>query len=317
MYRKIFFLLFISAGLFFSNLRASCNTACASGTWENSSTWSKAIVPDCFDTIMIPAGYVVTITTQLDYTGCSGPMVIVIYGELKFQTGKKIKLPCNSYVIVKSGGKISAGTGGGSSDYIEICNTIVWSAASGPLYGPTTLTCCGPLPIELVTFDAKPEGRKIQLSWQTASELKNSFFTIERSADGISFQALAFVPGAGTSNLSHTYESEDESPLQGISYYRLKQTDFDGKSEHFNIVEVNFSGNQFVLYPNPNSGKFILQLKNAKEELVQILNCVGEKVYDGKISNGANPFELSLLPGIYLLSIPGSANQPAVRFVVE
>jgi len=82
-----------------------------------------------------------------------------------------------------------------------------------------------PLPVELMSFDAAPDGENILLTWETASEINNDYFTIERSEDAINFTELTRVDGAGNSNTNIHYHSTDFGPYLGVSYYRLKQTD--------------------------------------------------------------------------------------------
>jgi hypothetical protein len=96
------------------------------------------------------------------------------------------------------------------------------------------------LPIELVEFKAKRANNKVLLSWTTASESNNDYFTVERSPDGINFSMLLTLRGAGNSTGNLNYEAYDEYPLPGLSYYRLKQTDYDGKNTYSKIVPVNF-----------------------------------------------------------------------------
>jgi hypothetical protein len=110
------------------------------------------------------------------------------------------------------------------------------------------------LPIELITFDAVKQNRDIKLSWATAGELNNDYFTIERSADGISWETVHTLPGSKNSSQVRDYSWIDDSPFAGISYYRLKQTDYDGKSETFNIVSVEQNQvEELQAYPNPVS----------------------------------------------------------------
>lgn len=97
------------------------------------------------------------------------------------------------------------------------------------------------LPITLVSFDAKPIPSGVELNWVTADEENNDFFTIERSSDGIDFQTILQVPGAGNSYEPLHYRAVDISPFNGRNYYRLKQTDFNGDFSYSDIELVNFS----------------------------------------------------------------------------
>ena len=86
--------------------------------------------------------------------------------------------------------------------------------------------------IELLFFNAKLENNTyVDLTWSTASEINNDYFTIERSQNGVYFQEFDIVEGAGNSTHKINYSLIDRDPFDGISYYRLKQTDYDGKFE--------------------------------------------------------------------------------------
>ena len=97
------------------------------------------------------------------------------------------------------------------------------------------------LPIELGRFDAQPKDRKVDLSWETATELNNDRFVIQRSANGTDFTALESMAGAGTSTTAHSYRFTDAQPLPGRSYYRLQQVDFDGQSSFSPVRQVNLN----------------------------------------------------------------------------
>jgi len=111
------------------------------------------------------------------------------------------------------------------------------------------------LPVELTSFTALARGSKVELNWQTATEVNNYGFNVElRIANG-EWKKIGFVQGHGNSNSPKEYSFTDSSPLAGKVQYRLKQIDFDGRFEYSNIVEVNvktpasFTLNQN--YPNP------------------------------------------------------------------
>ncbi|MCB0589624.1 MAG: matrixin family metalloprotease [Phaeodactylibacter sp.] len=97
------------------------------------------------------------------------------------------------------------------------------------------------LPVELLSFEGHKQGNAVALSWQTATEANNDFFTLERSADGKAFETIARVPGAGNSTLLQHYSYTDKAPLPGNNYYRLSQTDFDGRQSYEGIVFIRFN----------------------------------------------------------------------------
>jgi hypothetical protein len=128
---------------------------------------------------------------------------------------------------------------------------------------------------------------QVELTWTTASETNNDFFTIERSKNGIDFKALAQVPGAGNSNQILNYKLIDDQPYEGISYYRLKQTDFDGKFTFSEIRTINLyntnNQNTLSIYPNPSAinGVFV-KLPNSYVEgntMVQLIDIHGKVIY--------------------------------------
>lgn len=251
--KKLFYLLFCLSSY---QVLATITTAQVNGDWSEASVWDNG-VPGCFDTIVIPAGIQVDITTTVDLEACADSIFIIVEGTINFQNGKKLKLPCNSDVVVTSTGTVGVGSGGGSSTYIEICSTQYWNASMGDLTGPAAL-CDGPcpgwlLPIELLFFEAtmREKEQVVDLHWQTKSELNNAFFTIERSQNGLNWEVVNVVQGAGNSSVTLDYYSVDHRPIDGTSYYRLKQTDFNGDFSYSPIVVVNADGFHVSLYPNP------------------------------------------------------------------
>lgn len=281
------------------------------GSWNSSSTWSCGAVPDCGDSVVIPAGITVNITSQLDYSSCGSAIAIVVYGELHFQNGQKLHLSCGSMVYVMAGGSVTRGGGGGNSNLIDVCGVTIWNAAMGDVPGPVIIQCCSPLPIELLYFDAKYSNGKVILNWSTASQINNDYFTIERSSDGINYQQIGTVDGAGNNNEIVNYSFIDYKPFKGISYYRLKQTDFDGKSSSSKIISVTNNDNSNIsvkIYPNPNNGHFFIESYNGTS-ILTIYNPLGKKVYDRNIEEQIMEINLSSLPnGIYSVQI-SSANE--------
>lgn len=137
------------------------------------------------------------------------------------------------------------------------------SAATGTIvssgvvtaFSPFTLastSSANPLPIELLEFVAMPLGNAVELSWVTLSELNNDYFTVERSTTGVEFEEIGTVKGAGTTFEREDYKYLDASPYVGISYYRLKQTDFDGTVSFSEIARIDLNApQQIIVYPNP------------------------------------------------------------------
>ncbi len=114
------------------------------------------------------------------------------------------------------------------------------------------------LPVELISFTANAQEQTVQLVWETASEINNDYFEVRRSVDGINFNKIGEVAGNGNTVDVIRYEFVDQMPVSGISYYQLKQVDFDGAFEHSDKISVEWINAGFVagfvevnLYPNP------------------------------------------------------------------
>jgi len=140
-----------------------------------------------------------------------------------------------------------------------------------------------PLPIELVKFEAKCVSGVIDIKWATATETNNNFFTVEKSSDGVSWQILQIVPTAGNGSTQNNYHVIDTNPFDGVSYYRLKQTDNNGKDEYYTVVTVNCMSNNAasaVFYPNLFTNSINIAFSNisAPEALVQVFDVVGKLI---------------------------------------
>ena len=109
------------------------------------------------------------------------------------------------------------------------------------------------LGVELIDFTAVLQNGIVNLNWVTTNEVNNSYFTVERTTDGRIYEPVFKTAGAGNSNQLIRYSGNDFNPLSGVSYYRLKQTDFDGVSTYSKPVAVEHKMDAPLLniYPNP------------------------------------------------------------------
>lgn len=137
------------------------------------------------------------------------------------------------------------------------------------------------LPIELTSFNVEAKGNFNLLSWQTANELNNDYFTCERSKDGINWESFMTVDGAGNSTAVLNYASTDETPYAGLSYYRLKQTDLDGQYYYSNIKSINVDQlniAQINIYPNPTINQVTIEGVESELKDIRIFNIIGQEV---------------------------------------
>ncbi len=191
---------------------------------------------------------------------------------------------------------VNQGNGGTTGN--ATTGTIITSAPITS-FSPITLgstSLDNPLPVQLISFTGQVAGEKVNLTWITASELNNDFFTLQRSADGAEFESIAEIKGAGTIQTISHYEFVDQTPLPDLSYYRLKQTDFDKKSTYSKVIAVNVNlPGELSMYPNPVNRETPVTL-NRKGNYI-LTNNLGVIVL--KVKN-TNEIDVSSLPaGLY------------------
>ncbi|MES2730661.1 MAG: hypothetical protein V4714_02900 [Bacteroidota bacterium] len=169
------------------------------------------------------------------------------------------------------------------------------------------------LPVRLLSFEGKIKGRQIQLSWKTASEVDNAHFEVQRSSDAKSFEAIARVPGHGTTNDLMSYQSLDDKPQTGFNYYRLKQVDINGKSVYSHIIAVNNEQEVVELFPNPitKGSKLYLRISTLKNKqyVVLIYDLQGREISKEtiKVAKGTTDVQISqnalLTSGNYIVRV--------------
>jgi hypothetical protein len=166
-----------------------------------------------------------------------------------------------------------------------------------------------PLPVELLDFTAEPENEAVLLNWTTASETNNAWFEVERSLDAIHFEIVLKQAGAGNSSLIRNYQDIDKSPFTGVSYYRLKQVDFNGDYSYSQIVPVNFDLNKLALtsaYSGQGNNLIVTFNRAVEEPQFSLFDLSGKLVAVHNETSNGNQFTLPmdvLQKGIYLLDI--------------
>jgi len=176
-------------------------------------------------------------------------------------------------------------------------------------YSPITfgsLAGVNPLPVSLTNFEASIENKAVNCKWTTQSEINNDYFELQHSGDAINFSKLGIIYGAGNSQRELNYSFVDNNPLSGINYYRLKQVDFDGKSEYSDIISVaidNIGDKAFQAYPNPTTGKFTVEVATPIQKgTIRIINTKGEIVKKVFIDGAYQTIDISdCIKGTYML----------------
>ncbi|AHJ98854.1 hypothetical protein Hsw_3259 [Hymenobacter swuensis DY53] len=171
-----------------------------------------------------------------------------------------------------------------------------------------------PLPVTLTRFAASRQEQNVTVTWATAAEIQNAYFEVQRSTDGIHFDALGQVAGNGTTTTGAAYSFLDQHPLSTVAYYRLKQVDVDGTSVFSSVVTVAGRKLNASFYPNPSSQYISLPVTSS---LVQyrVYSSTGKTVATGEAQGGAT-VDLQRVPtGIYFLELITEGQRNVQRFV--
>ena len=179
----------------------------------------------------------------------------------------------------------------------------------------------GALPITLLDFNAKlTPDKEVLVSWSTIQEINNAFFSIERATDGLNFEEILRVEGAGNSAQLIQYKAMDKRPQQGLNYYRLRQIDFDGTSTLSDIVvvDIDLEGNPFTVYPNPSTEYLQiesylpmtnLRIWNASSSLIHEESFKNDQIFQKRIQVS------DFASGVYFIEITTIQSREIKRFI--
>lgn len=183
------------------------------------------------------------------------------------------------------------------------------------------------LPVELVSFTAVQDNRSVNLNWITANETNNEGFQVEESYNGSEFRAIGSLKGSGNSMNRNEYSFTVKNPKHGMSYYRLKQMDFDGAFEYSKVISVLFEGNHLSIgefYPNPSkSGMLNIEIPYEIREKVnvQVYNAIGKKVFENELFvDGQQSLSLDFSKfqyGTYIAKLGTYKSQVCRKFVIS
>jgi hypothetical protein len=230
----------------------------------------------------------------------------------------------NGQATVRYNGNAELNDSFTSFSNILICGSTGSTTSGISDFGAATIspTSCSPcsivLPVELINFSAIAWGeRQVKLNWQTASEINNDYFTIERSQNGLEWGEVMRIDGTGNSSSPLGYSTIDAEPHVGLSYYRLKQTDFDGKFKYSLIRSVGIeklTNLQIELHPNPVSIQIVIRGDSSELEEITIYTMLGQDVtlLAQKIERNDAKLVLNisqLSPGIYYIKTKTAASK--------
>jgi hypothetical protein len=319
----------------------SSNQGCLS-SGEQQGTWYY-FSPSTGGTI----GFTIAPTANIDYD-------FAVWGPLSTVSCPPSAPPircsyASGFSTFNATGSYNTGLGNGATDFTEGANGNGWVApltvTAGQVYilyidnfsstgqsfslswslsNGASLDCTL-LPVELLSFTASQQGPSVELEWSTASEHNSAYFTVERAADNLHYEAIGTLAAAGESSQVNQYRLTDGDPRTGVNYYRLIQTDADGQSATSPVQWVRFSGQVGIVYPNPTQGLLHVDLAGGLPGSIayRLLDMTGRAVRAGSwTSDGGQStrtLDLQMLaPGNYLLELvhPDGSRQllpPLVR----
>ncbi|MCC6372936.1 MAG: T9SS type A sorting domain-containing protein [Bacteroidia bacterium] len=192
----------------------------------------------------------------------------------------------------------------------------------------TTSLAATPLPVELTEFRVAPLGDKAKIMWSTASEINHDWFVVERSEDGINFEEVLKVKGAGNSNIVKSYNETDYEPVLGTSYYRLKHVSTSGESGYSSIVSLDFKKAspdfEIAVIPNPSDGIINVEISGTTVSNANLLihdvsgNLVVSKtIATGHLVNIVKDNGEKLSPGTYVLNIKVGNETKTQKIIVK
>jgi surface protein len=164
---------------------------------------------------------------------------------------------------------------------------------------------CTTLPIDLLYFKASAANDGVILEWETASEINNDYFTIEKSTNNKNWEIVQTLMSAGNSNKVTHYSTFDYYPYKGVSYYRLKQTDFDGSYKYSDVKIVSYDDNSsiFSVFPNPVKDRLYIYTED-NDCFFQLINVYGQLLLSGR---GNTEIDVgNFAKGAYFLKITNS-----------
>jgi hypothetical protein len=205
------------------------------------------------------------------------------------------------------------------------------SVTGANTFSPWVLSSsAAPLPIELLSFNATLNANLVDLNWATSSETNNSYFTIEKTMNGHDFELVGTTKGAGTSTSVQHYSMIDHAPFQGLSYYRLTQTDYDGRKSYSELIPITVEQNEeasVVVFPNPGSTdeSIFVQLNNLKDEETTIVvkDLLGRTIASKSVNISSNSDVIdikadhAISKGTYIVTIQSSKNNFSKKLVIK
>lgn len=311
------------------SLNAAVCTALSNGNWSDPAIWSCGVTPGCGDLINIPSGITVFVDTQVDLDensspACSTATYIHVSGILQFITGNKISLACGSGVEIMPGGSMLPGGGGGSSNWLKICEVTEWKTSDGPVFGYRLFGSPIPLSTKLINFEGQEvSANQIKVFWTVSSESNNKGFMVQISADGVDWDLYGFVQSVGNHSEIKTYMLQNalNSIHHGEVFLRLIEVDLNEEQTVLEEISVRVSQSDLKVFPNPSTEEDLITIQSQIPIDIEQLSIVDPqgRVFDitrfiNQVNENTIQIDpLSLVTGVYQIHLASQV----VRIVIK
>ncbi len=238
------------------------------------------------------------------YDGDADAVLIDVYGDGIFETGKATELTPDASGVEDG------------VNYVEFHGV---SSFSSFVYLSSTEEVGTVLPVSMLYFRAEKVQDQSLLTWATASEVNNSGFIIERSAEARSWKEIGFMQGNGTQSQQSDYRFVDAHPAKGDNFYRLKQLDIDGTFEYSQVQLVRFDkAHQLQIVPNPTNANFVIKGLRGNNTIA-MANVAGQVLVNTRAEGvGEKTIQVSHLPaGTYFVTVVNDDGSSEVHKVVK
>ena len=207
----------------------------------------------------------------------------------------------------------------GNQSYVEITTAI---SAANFFKWWTLVNKFKPLPVAWLDFSAECNKGSMSVKWSTATEQNADYFTVERSQDGVNFSAIATVPATGNSSTPRQYSAVDPDPYNGTSFYRIRETDFDGN--YFftnNLTTSGCAGDDVLIYADNGGASVSINALADGEYTIEMYDMLGQKMMTQLANVAAGPNNIKLETGtiasaVYVVKVYNASNSVSRKIFI-
>lgn len=276
----------------------------ANGSWSTTNVQTFNIL---LASVTIPPNPVAASITKLEYFFDTDP---------GFGNGKTITIPSTTDLSNYSFAADLTGLKNDTTHTLYIRTFDNWS-----LTNARTFLIGTALPLTWISFNAKAVNKNVELDWVTAREINTDYFDVERSSDAQHFVKIGTVPSIENSSVNNDYTFTDDNPVNGKSYYRLKQVDKDGHHSYSIVIGVKMNTGLWVrIAGNPVQHVLNLQISGTEGKAIpcRILDASGRAYKSFVATDGSKQINIDdLASGIYYLTYPSGSNEFSMPFTKQ